>query len=40
LKADPYWKTLPFRGIQEPDLELRDCPTCGSTLARELDHSE
>jgi hypothetical protein len=49
LKADPHWKTLRFLGIQVVEgcsddesaihLELRDCPYCGSTLARPLDTS-
>jgi hypothetical protein len=39
LKHGPLWSTLLGRGIQkgEPDLELRECPDCGSTLAREVD---
>lgn len=36
---DAAWFALPLRGIQRGcglDLELRDCPACRSTLAREI----
>jgi hypothetical protein len=39
LKRSPSWESLEYRGamrliLDEPALELRDCPRCGSTLAR------
>jgi hypothetical protein len=41
LKADPaLWAAAPYVGIQDgaggPDLELRNCPACATTLANEL----
>lgn len=36
---DAAWIALPLRGVQLGyglDLELRDCPKCRSTLAREI----
>lgn len=41
LKADPEtWETLHYVGLQEYDeifsLELRNCPKCGSTLAKKI----
>ena len=39
LKCSPSWESLEYRGGMQlcpdwPVLELRDCPRCGSTLAR------
>lgn len=41
LKADPNaWESLHYVGLQEYDeilsLELRNCPKCGSTLAKKV----
>jgi hypothetical protein len=40
ILREHYWATLPIAGVQRidggPDLELRTCPACGSTLAREV----
>ncbi len=42
LKRSPAWSELPYVGVLpgcdgEPDVELRNCPACESTLGRELE---